>query len=408
MASIRLTNVTKEFGGKAVVDGVSLEVKDKEFLVLLGPSGCGKSTLLRMLAGLEKVSSGTIEIDGKDATHLEPKERDLAFVFQSYALYPHMTVRRNISFPLLMREFKWWFHVPIVGWLVKRRLERSPEISETVDRVAHVLELDAVLKRLPKTLSGGQRQRVAVGRAMVREPVAFLMDEPLSNLDAKLRVHMRSEISKLHRTVDKTFVYVTHDQTEAMTMGSRIVVLRDGVLLQQDEPQVIFQKPANVFVARFIGSPPMNIIQCQVVGEDSIGVYGSVLPVPQAMADIIKANDLVGSNVLLGVRPECVGIIDSESDGLSGVVEGVEHLGSETLVSFKLIDPTGGVSAAEEPGGKGEETIARVAGYATVTSSVVGVRIELTGACLFDCDTELRLSEVVDGHANRLVATSTS
>jgi multiple sugar transport system ATP-binding protein len=387
MVSIRLTNVTKEFAGRAVVDDVSLDVHDKEFLVLLGPSGCGKSTLLRMLAGLESVSSGKIEIGDRDATHLEPKERDLAFVFQSYALYPHMTVRRNIAFPLLMREFRWWFHVPVLGWFVKRRLERSPAIRDTVDRVAHSLELDAVLKRLPRTLSGGQRQRVAVGRAMVREPVAFLMDEPLSNLDAKLRVHMRSEISKLHRSVDKTFIYVTHDQTEAMTMGTRIAVLRDGVVLQQDEPQVIFQRPANVFVARFIGSPPMNIVPCRIADTRTLEAYGRGFSLPEDLADIVKRNDLVGREVLLGIRPERVGIGKPTVQTLSADVDGVEHLGSETLVSLLL-----GGSEGTATGAPPAEVIARLAGYEVVPSGPVGVDLDLAGANLFDPESELRFS----------------
>ena len=391
MASIQLSNVTKQFAGKAVVNNVSLEVRDKEFLVLLGPSGCGKSTLLRMLAGLEPVSSGTIAIGDRDATNLEPKERDLAFVFQSYALYPHMTVRRNISFPLLMREFKWWFHVPVVGWFVKRRLERSPEIRDTVDRVARVLELESVLKRLPRTLSGGQRQRVAVGRAMVREPVAFLMDEPLSNLDAKLRVHMRSEISKLHRSVDKTFIYVTHDQTEAMTMGSRIAVMRDGMVLQHDEPQVIFQKPASVFVARFIGSPPMNIIPGRVAQEDALEVFGHKFALPESVIKIVKLHGLVGREVLLGVRPECVEISSQYSSGLSAAVEGVEHLGSETLVTLTLGE-VGDGSATSGESSRGVEAIARLAGYERVPEDRVGVNINFAEACLFDPETEMRFS----------------
>jgi multiple sugar transport system ATP-binding protein len=240
MSSITLTQVTKVFVSKPVVDNVSLNVTSGEFLVLLGPSGCGKSTLLRMLAGLESLTSGEIHLGGRRVDALPPSARDMAFVFQSYALYPHMTVRRNMTFPLIMRQFKWWFHIPIIGHLAKRRIEASPDVSAMVDRTAHILALTDMLDRHPRTLSGGQRQRVALGRAMVRQPEVFLMDEPLSNLDAKLRSSMRAEIIKLHRKLGGTFVYVTHDQIEAMTMGTRIVMMREGVVQQVGTPRDIY------------------------------------------------------------------------------------------------------------------------------------------------------------------------
>src|SRR5437773_7948924 len=243
---------------------LSLEVPDREFLVLLGPSGCGKSTLLRMLAGLESVSSGEIHLDQRRVDQLPPSARDMAFVFQSYALYPHMTVRRNITFPLIMREFKWWFHLPIIGGMAKRKIEESPEVSDLVGRTAKILALTEIMDRFPRTLSGGQRQRVALGRAMVRQPEVFLMDEPLSNLDAKLRMSMRAEIIKLHRDVGGTFVYVTHDQIEAMTMGTMIALMRDGVVQQFGTPREIYLNPANTFVARCIGTPPMNLIEGRI------------------------------------------------------------------------------------------------------------------------------------------------
>ena len=264
MASIALRNVTKSWGGKPAVSDINLEVPDGEFLVLLGPSGCGKSTLLRMLAGLETVSNGEIHLDGRRVEHLPPSSRDMAFVFQSYALYPHMTVRRNITFPLIMRQFRWWFHLPIIGGFAKRRIERSPEVKGQVERTAKILALTEMLDRYPRTLSGGQRQRVALGRAMVRQPEVFLMDEPLSNLDAKLRTSMRAEITKLHREVGGTFVYVTHDQVEAMTMGTMIALMRNGVVQQFGRPRDIYTNPANTYVARFIGTPPMNLIRARL------------------------------------------------------------------------------------------------------------------------------------------------
>ena len=252
MASIRLTGLTKMFGTVAAVSDINLDVASGDFLVLLGPSGCGKSTLLRMQAGLETVSKGEIHLNDRRVDKAPPSERDMAFVFQSYALYPHMTVRQNITFPLLMKQFRWWFHLPLLGRFAKRRIERSTEVAELVEQTGKTLALTEMFDRYPRTLSGGQRQRVALGRAMVRRPEVFLMDEPLSNLDAKLRTSMRAEISRLHRRLDGTFVYVTHDQVEAMTMGTRIALMSGGRLQQYGTPREIYGNPANVFVARFI------------------------------------------------------------------------------------------------------------------------------------------------------------
>src|SRR3954469_18851450 len=266
MASITLKNVTKTWGAVPAVKDINLDVPDGEFLVLLGPSGCGKSTLLRMLAGLETVSTGEIHLDKRRVDQLPPSARDMAFVFQSYALYPHMTVRRNITFPLIMRQHKWWFHIPIVGGMAKRKIEASPEVSDLVGRTAKILALTEMMDRFPRTLSGGQRQRVALGRAMARQPEVFLMDEPLSNLDAKLRMSMRAEIIKLHRDVGGTFVYVTHDQIEAMPMGTMIALMRDGGVQQFGTPRESYRNPANTFVARFIGTPPMNLIEGRIEG----------------------------------------------------------------------------------------------------------------------------------------------
>src|SRR5438876_778210 len=302
MASVKLDRVTRIFGNKTAVSNVSLEVPDREFLVLLGPSGCGKSTLLRMLAGLESVSSGEIHLDQRRVHQLPPSARDIAFVFQSYALYPHMTVRRNITFPLIMREFKWWFHLPIIGGMAKRKIEESPEVSDLVGRTAKILALTEMLERFPRTLSGGQRQRVALGRAMVRQPQVFLMDEPLSNLDAKLRMSMRAEIIKLHREVGGTFVYVTHDQIEAMTMGTMIALMRDGVVQQFGTPREIYMDPANTFVARFIGTPPMNLLEGRIE-RDSLRIGERIFALPAHLA-ALAARDK--QQVLVGIRPNAL------------------------------------------------------------------------------------------------------
>ena len=257
MSSVILKNVTKTYdNNKTVINNVSLEIKDKEFIVLVGASGCGKSTLLRMIAGLEDISDGKIFIGDNKVNNVAPKDRDIAFVFQSYALYPHMTVRENIAFGLKMRK------VPKV------------EIDKKVQEAAEILNLEEYLDRKPKQLSGGQRQRVALGRAIVRNPKVFLMDEPLSNLDAKLRVQMRSEIKKLHEKLQTTFIYVTHDQTEALTMGDRIVVLNNGIIQQVDSPEEIYNNPKNTFVAGFVGSPQMNFIEGKDLGLDECILYG--------------------------------------------------------------------------------------------------------------------------------------
>jgi multiple sugar transport system ATP-binding protein len=260
MAKIVLDGVTKVFGSEVVaVNDVSLEIRDGEFMVLVGPSGCGKSTILRILAGLEEVTAGEVIIDDRQVTDLPPKDRDVAMVFQNYALYPHMTVEQNLGFGLRLRKMP------------------RDEIRERVRRAARILGLEPLLDRKPAALSGGQRQRVAMGRAMVREPVAFLMDEPLSNLDAKLRVQMRAELVRLHERLKTTTVYVTHDQVEAMTLGHRVAVLREGVLQQVDTPQNLYRHPANLFVAAFIGSPPMNLVEATLT-ERSVVFGGFEVP----------------------------------------------------------------------------------------------------------------------------------
>ncbi len=333
MASIQFKNLSKSFGSAAVVKNISLDVRDGEFLVLLGPSGCGKSTLLRMLAGLETVSDGEIHINNRCVNHLPPTKRDIAFVFQSYALYPHMTVRRNIAFPLIMRQHKWWFHLPLIGGFAKRRIERSPAVADLVERTAKTLGLTDRLEQFPRTLSGGQRQRVALGRAMVRQPEVFLMDEPLSNLDAKLRASMRAEISRLHQRVGGTFVYVTHDQVEAMTMGTRIALLKDGVIQQLGTPREIYESPANTYVARFIGTPPMNLLRAEV-RDAAIHVGDFAQALPAHLRAVLPAG--FQGPVVLGVRPNRFAPVDAEQAGLAGTISLMEHVGAESVASVTL------------------------------------------------------------------------
>lgn len=280
MANVILKNVTKIYDKKKIIDNVSFEVKDKEFLVLVGSSGCGKSTLLRMIAGLEQITSGEILIDNKIVNDVHPKDRDIAFVFQSYALYPHMNVYENIAFPLKMRKTK------------------KDVIDKKVKETAEFLGLSDLLKRRPKELSGGQRQRVALARAVVREPKVFLMDEPLSNLDAKLRAKTRTELKKLHNELQTTFIYVTHDQTEALTMGDRIAVIDGGKIQQIDTPANIYNFPENTFVGGFLGSPAMNFIPCEF-NDGKITVNGAIFDVPGEYKDKIR-----GNTVIAGIRPE--------------------------------------------------------------------------------------------------------
>ncbi|MBB2752696.1 UNVERIFIED_ORG: multiple sugar transport system ATP-binding protein [Rhizobium aethiopicum] len=315
MANVQVSDVTKRYGALQVMHGVSVDIDDGEFVVLVGPSGCGKSTLLRMIAGLETVSGGDIRIGGRVVTNAPPKERDIAMVFQSYALYPHKTVAENMGFPLKMAR------------------RPKAEIDEKVGRAAEILDLTRYLDRYPKQLSGGQRQRVAMGRAIVRDPQVFLFDEPLSNLDAKLRVTMRVEIKELHQRLKTTTVYVTHDQIEAMTMASKIVVMRDGRVEQIGKPLDLYDFPVNLFVAGFIGSPSMNFLQGRVASRDGRKVVvtdqGVALPIENTSADDGRA-------VTYGIRPEHITIGE---DGVPVEVSVFEPTGSETLIFGR----TGGV-----------------------------------------------------------------
>ena len=322
MADVTLRHVYKVYdGGVRAVNDFDLEIKDKEFVVFVGPSGCGKSTTLRMIAGLEDITAGQLYIDGELMNEVEPKNRDIAMVFQSYALYPHMTVYDNMAFGLKLR------HTP------------KEEIDKRVKAAAEILEISELLTRKPKALSGGQRQRVALGRTIVRDPKVFLLDEPLSNLDAKLRVSMRSEITKLHERLETTFIYVTHDQTEAMTMGNRIVVMKDGFIQQADTPITLFEDPCNLFVATFLGSPQMNIIDAELFMEGNKlkaklnGLDNMVVTFPEIKAKQLASKKYIGQKVLLGIRPEHV---RPNQGDLSSFVEVVEHLGDESILYCKM------------------------------------------------------------------------
>lgn len=340
MAGLSFRHIEKVYAGnvKAVYD-FNLEIEDKEFIVLVGPSGCGKSTTLRMVAGLEEISSGELYIDGRLVNDVLPKDRDIAMVFQDYALYPHMTVYDNMAFGL--------------------RLRKTPaaEIEKSIQEAAQILGITQLLSRKPKALSGGQRQRVALGRAIVREPKVFLLDEPLSNLDAKLRAQMRTEITKLHHRLATTFIYVTHDQIEAMTMGTRIVVMKDGFIQQVDTPQNLYDYPANQFVAGFIGTPQMNFFPAQLTkkGKELFVEFGAnKIKIPEAKSKALIDSEYIGKEIILGVRPEDIHneeiFINASPDTLvKGFVDVVEKLGSETLLYLNVDGKEGYTVARVDP-----------------------------------------------------------
>ncbi len=319
MANLSLRNIKKVYGRDTVaVQEFSLEIADKEFVVLVGPSGCGKSTLLRMIAGLEEISSGELYIGDNFVNDVYSKDRDIAMVFQNYALYPHMSVFDNIAFALKMRK------------------ESKDGIDRKVREAAGLLDITQYLQRKPKELSGGQRQRVAIGRAIVRNPAVFLMDEPLSNLDAKLRNQMRAELIKLRKRIDTTFIYVTHDQTEAMTLGDRIVIMKDGFIQQIGTPQEVFSRPANVFVAGFIGTPQMNFFDAELTregGKYRIGFNGASIDLPEDRNAILAAKQQAAGKITLGIRPEHVRIVpDGTADSFAAVIEVSEMMGSEAYL----------------------------------------------------------------------------
>jgi multiple sugar transport system ATP-binding protein len=321
MAKVELEHVWKIYEGKVeAVKDATFTIEDKEFVVLLGPSGCGKTTTLRMIAGLEEITRGTLKIDGKVMNDVEPKDRDIAMVFQNYALYPHMTVYDNMAFGLKLRKFP------------------KDEIERRVKEAAKILGIEELLDRKPRQLSGGQRQRVAVGRAIVRDPKVFLFDEPLSNLDAKLRVQMRSELKKLHHRLEATIVYVTHDQIEAMTMADKIIVMKSGVIQQIGTPHEIYNKPANTFVAGFIGSPAMNFVDAKIIQDNGLWIKSSglKLKIPEQFEE--QLNDYVDKDVIFGIRPENIydkmfAMAPKEGENTAtAIVDVVEPLGSETIL----------------------------------------------------------------------------
>jgi multiple sugar transport system ATP-binding protein len=359
MAGVTLSGVTKRFGQVVAVDTVDLEILDGEFMVLVGPSGCGKSTVLRMIAGLEELSDGTVEIAGRVVNDVAPKNRDIAMVFQSYALYPHMTVRENLEFGLRIR------HTP------------REEMESRVRDAAQILGIGELLERRPRELSGGQRQRVALGRAIVRMPSLFLFDEPLSNLDAKLRVQMRAELSKLHKRLGTTVVYVTHDQVEAMTMGDRIAVLEAGRMQQVGPPLEVYERPANAFVAGFIGTPPMNLLEARV-SDDGARLVGDGfdLPVPA-----VHRGQAAGEAVVLGIRPENLYLSPEQARGetapLTLTIEIVETLGHDAIAHGRVGAEL--VSASLDPH------------FTAEPGETVELAVELDSVHLFDAETRLRL-----------------
>ncbi len=369
MASITLENICKVYpNGFQAVKDFNLNVADKEFIIFVGPSGCGKSTTLRMIAGLEDISSGELKIDGKLMNSVEPKDRDIAMVFQNYALYPHMTVFDNMAFGLKIRKVD------------------KAEIKKRVEEAAKILDLDKLLDRKPKALSGGQRQRVAMGRAIVRNPKVFLMDEPLSNLDAKLRVQMRIEISKLHERLGATIIYVTHDQTEAMTLGTRIVVMKDGVVQQIDSPQVLYSQPKNLFVAGFIGSPQMNFLDAKITanGNQVTATVGDAkLAVPSDKAKALIDGGYDGKTVVLGIRPEDIydpenGTADIElGNSIDATIRVYELLGAEVFLYFDYAGTQ--VTARVDP-----RTQAK-------TGDKMTFHLDMTKTHFFDKDTELTI-----------------
>ena len=362
MSQLTISSLRKSFGTVEVLKGVDLEARSGEFIALVGPSGCGKSTLLAMIAGLETVSSGEIRIDGRLVNSVAPKDRDIAMVFQSYALYPTMTVRQNITFGMESRR-------------VPRNLQ-----DQAVKRVSALLQIEPLLGRKPGQLSGGQRQRVAMGRALVRDPKLFLFDEPLSNLDAKLRVEMRTEIKRLHQRVGKTTIYVTHDQVEAMTLASRIAVMHKGELQQFARPRDVYDRPANVFVAGFMGSPSMNFLKGELAGErvtlEGGGGGEAAISLP---LEGRPANGADARKVILGLRPEHISLHHPERTGdgrpvVSAPVEIVEPTGAETMVALRLA---------------GREVLARFEAHeAPEVGQSVSVAIDMARACLFDAESE--------------------
>lgn len=370
MAEVILRHIAKTYAsGPKVIKDVSIDVKDREFVVLVGPSGCGKSTLLRMIAGLEEITDGDLLLDGQRINDRPPKDRDIAMVFQNYALYPHMTVFDNMAFGLKLRNLA------------------KDQIRQRVTQAAKILEIENLLDRKPKDMSGGQRQRVAIGRAIVRNPKVFLFDEPLSNLDAKLRGQTRIELQKLHRDLQATMIYVTHDQVEAMTLGDRIVVLRNGDVMQYDTPLTLYNQPANLFVAGFIGTPPMNLLPGRIVSSnDKLFFESAGGSVQLDLEGIAQANALKryeGRDIVFGIRAEAIHLQvegsspDSRLPNMGVTIEAVEHMGSEILIYFTI---------------EGRRLVAKLPGTTSVNfGQTVQLSLAIDSAHFFDAQTELAI-----------------
>ena len=342
MAEIELRNISKSFSSTEVIKSLDLSVANGEFITIVGPSGCGKSTLLRIIAGLENQSTGDVEIDGNVVNNTKASQRDLAMVFQSYALYPHLTVQQNLMVPLKLRRLSKLERFPIIGWLMPSRRSKLDEIMNKVHAASETLQITHLLDRKPGQLSGGQQQRVAVGRAMVREPVAFLMDEPLSNLDAGLRVHMRAEISELHRDLKTTFIYVTHDQAEALTMSDRMAVMMDGEILQLDTPNEIYSNPSNIRVAEFVGSPKINILPGKCDEKGNISCFGIKI------TDSIKLAKK--GTISVGIRPEHMELVSSNHKNVfNGEIIYRENLGSDIFLHLNVNEGEQKIIVRSEP-----------------------------------------------------------
>ncbi|WP_137744222.1 ABC transporter ATP-binding protein [Robertmurraya siralis] len=364
MAQLKLDHVYKIYDNKVTaVEDFNLQIEDKEFIVFVGPSGCGKSTTLRMIAGLEEISKGDLYIDEKRVNDVPPKDRDIAMVFQNYALYPHMTVYDNMAFGLKLRKFS------------------KKEIDERVKEAAKILGLESYLTRKPKALSGGQRQRVALGRAIVRDAKVFLMDEPLSNLDAKLRVQMRAEIVKLHRRLETTTIYVTHDQTEAMTMASRLVVMKDGVIQQVGAPKEVYENPENIFVGGFIGSPSMNFFN-GIIEEGKFVTGSTEIDIPEGKMKMLRTQGYVGKEVVLGIRPEDIHdeqlfIEASQGSKLQVKVDVAELTGAETMIYSSLED---------------QNFVARIDSRSQIAPGEnIDIAFDMNKVHFFDKETEMRI-----------------
>jgi multiple sugar transport system ATP-binding protein len=324
---IEIDGIAKSFGDNTVLPGLNLSIEPGEFVVLLGPSGCGKSTLLRLIAGLEEPTAGRVRIGGRDVTDLPPRRRDVAMVFQSYALYAHLSVADNISFPLRMRNMPWYYEIPLLGSLIPAARRRREAHRAQATQAAEAVGMQHLLHRKPRELSGGQRQRVALARAMIHDPAVFLMDEPLSNLDAQLRSHTRAEIIRLHQRLKRTFIYVTHDQVEAMTMGTRVIVMNQGHVQQDGTPDDLYDAPANTFVAGFIGTPAINLLPVQV-GSDGLSLHGT--PLAGSREYLAAGLGRLPDKATLGIRPEYLSFADS---GLPAQIDLVERLGTEQVVT---------------------------------------------------------------------------